>query len=318
VRTVKDTPEVQENGDWDDWLRDWTFSITAQHRPQTVVVYLRGLAQFRAHLAAAHAEVTGPEHVQRRHVESFLAAMATAGRGPATRRVRLMTLKAFYGWLAREPGTELAVNPTTGITAPDVPLGPVPVIPDEDLRAVLATCGAGSFIDLRDAAIVRVLIACGLRRNELCTLDVTDVDKTMTTLGVTGKGGGIRNVSIGGSKTALALSRYVRVRRKQPGAAQPALFLSARPDGLGSYRLKGGGVAEMIRRRCELAGVKVFHPHQLRHTWAHVNKVAGLSDEDLERMAGWSSPLMVRRYGRALADERARDAHARLATGDRL
>lgn len=312
-----DAPAAAEDA-WDDWLRDWTYSIRAQHRPQTVTVYLRGLAQFRAHLAAHHPDVRGPEDVSRRHVESWLAALALDGRGPATRRVRLMTLKAFYGWLIAEPGVDLEHNPTVGVRAPDVPLPPVDVVPDDHLRAVLATCATGTFVDLRDAAIIRVLVACGLRRGELCSLDLDDLDLNAATFVVAGKGGKPRLVSIGGTRTALALSRYLRVRRRQPGAAEPALFLSTRPDRRGSYRLLGGGVAEMIRRRCELAGVPVFHPHQLRHTWAHVNKVAGLSDEDLERMAGWSSPLMVRRYGRALADERARDAHARLATGDRL
>lgn len=304
--------------EWDDWLRDWTYSIQAQHRPQTVTVYQRGLAQFRAHLEAEHPDVTGPERVARRHVESWLAALAADGRGAATRRVRLMTLKAFFRWLLAEPGVELAHDPTVGIRSPDVPLPPVPVIHDDTLRAVLDTCSPGAFVDLRDAAIIRLLIACGLRRGELCSLDVDDVDLRDTTLTVAGKGGKPRLVSIGGNRTALAVSRYLRVRRKHPGAGEPALFLSTRPDRRGSYRLLGGGVAEMIRRRCVLAGVEPFHPHQLRHTWAHVNKQAGLSDEDLERMAGWSSPLMVRRYGRALADERARDAHARLATGDRL
>ena len=309
-----DTPE----DDWEDWLRDWTYSIQAQHRPQTVTVYQRGLRQFRHHLADEHPGVRGPEEVTRRHVESWLASLASEGRGPATRRVRLMTLKAFYAWLLSEPGVDMPANPTAGVRAPDVPLPPVPVVDDDALRAVLNTCGSGTFVDLRDAAILRVLIACGLRRAELCDLDVEDVDLKTSTLTVTGKGGKPRLVSIGGTKTALAVSRYLRVRRRQPGAGEPALFLSTRPDLRGSYRLMGGGVAEMIRRRCTLAGVTTFHPHQLRHTWAHINKAAGLSDEDLERMAGWASPLMVRRYGRALADERARDAHARLATGDRL
>lgn len=304
--------------EWADWLRDWGYSISAQHRPQTVTVYLRGLRQFQAHLRAAHPDVAGPEGVRRRHVESFLAELATAGKSAATRRVRLMTLRSFFGWMLREPGVELPANPAAGVQAPDVPLPPVPVIPDDTLKAVLGTCGAGSFVDLRDAAIIRLLLACGLRRGELCSLDVTDIDLNRGELLVHGKGGKPRVVSIAGTKTALALSRYLRMRRKQPGAGSAAAFLALRPSAKGDHRLGGNGVAMMLNRRCELARVAPFHPHQLRHTWAHVNKVAGLSDEDLERMAGWSSPLMVRRYGRALADERARGAHARLATGDRV
>jgi site-specific recombinase XerD len=303
---------------WADWLRDWGYSITGRCQPQTVTVYRRGLRQFRDHLATHHPEVDGPESVQRRHVESFLATLATEGKSAATRRVRLMTLRSFFGWMIREPGVDLEGSPAAGVTAPEVHLPPAPVIGDAELRAVLGTCATGSFVDLRDAAMIRVLIACGLRRGELCSLDVADVDLNRGDLLVHGKGGKDRYVSIGGTKTALALSRYIRVRRKHPQAADPALILATRPDALGNVRLHGNGVAMMLNRRCVLAGIERFHPHQLRHTWAHVNKVAGLSDEDLERMAGWSSPLMVRRYGRALADERARGAHARLATGDRL
>jgi len=247
-----------------------------------------------------------------------MAALAGTGKSGGTRRVRLMTLKAFYRWLLAEPGVSLAADPTAGVQAPEVPLPPVAVVTDDVLKAVLATCSTGSFVDLRDAAILRVLIACGLRRAELCRLDLDDVDLTNAVLTVLGKGNKTRLVSIGGTRTALALSRYLRVRRKHPGAADKAFFLATRADRAGTYRLRGGGIAMMLERRCRLAGVPGFHPHQLRHSWAHANKQAGLSDEDLERMAGWSSPLMVRRYGRALADERARDAHARLATGDRL
>jgi site-specific recombinase XerD len=316
--SVKGNHTVTPVGGWEDWLRDWSYSIQGRLAEQTATVYLRGLRQFQAHLTQAHPEVEGPEGVQRRHVESWLATLAAAGLSAATRRVRLMTLKAFFNWLTAEPGVSLTANPTVGVQAPEVPLPPVPVIADNDLKAVLDTCTAGSFVDLRDAAILRVLIACGLRRAELCKLDIEDLGLASGTLVVQGKGNKTRLVSIGGTKTALALSRYLRVRRKHNGVRESALFLATRADHSGSYRMHGGGVAMMTRRRCRLAGVTEFHPHQLRHTWAHVNKQAGLSDEDLERMAGWSSPLMVRRYGRALADERAREAHARLATGDRL
>jgi len=74
----------------------------------------------------------------------------------------------------------------------------------------------------------------------------------------------------------------------------------------------------MIERRCALAALPPINPHAFRHTWAHDLMANGANESDVERLAGWSSPLMVRRYGSSAADARARDAHRRLARGDRV
>jgi site-specific recombinase XerC len=243
------------------------------------------------------------------------------GRSESTRRVRLMTLRSFFGWMTGEPETPLASNPATGINAPMPELPSIEVVSDDTLKAILRTCSAGtkaSYVDLRDAAIVRLFLSCGRRRAELAALDVDDLDVRHGELRVPGKGRKVRWVSFGGSKLPLALSRYLRSRRKQRGATDAALFLSTRSSSGHGWRLTGGAVDMMLKCRCRLAGVEPIHPHQLRHTWAHHSKKAGLSDEDLEVIAGWSSPMMVRRYGRDMANEPARDAHRRLAVGDRL
>jgi integrase len=78
------------------------------------------------------------------------------------------------------------------------------------------------------------------------------------------------------------------------------------------------GIAQMIERRCERAGIGRIHPHQLRHTAAHVWMANGGGETDAMRLFGWKSRSMLSRYGASAADERARDAHRRLALGDRV
>lgn len=318
MSTVNTGPEQAAAAlEWAEWVRDWRGHLGTHSSPQTITTYLRGVRQFTDHLAEQYPGTT-PETVTRRHVESFLTELGRTGKAAATRRVRLMALKSFFSWMLAEPATPLPGDPTVGVRAPDVPLPPVRVVTDDDLRAVLAACAGSTFVELRDTAMIRVLISCGLRRAEVVSLDLDDVDLTRGDLLVHGKGNKPRLVSLAGNKVSLALSRYLRVRKKHPGAAgTPAVFLATRTNSDG-YRMRGQSLAEIVKRRCNLAGIDVFGPHALRHAWADANKRAGLSDEDLERMAGWSSPLMVRRYGRALADSRAREQHAALGTGDRV
>lgn len=52
----------------------------------------------------------------------------------------------------------------------------------------------------------------------------------------------------------------------------------------------------MLDRRVEEVGIARMFPHLCRHAWTHRNKVAGMSDEDMMRTAGWRSRQMIERY----------------------
>lgn len=297
-----------------DWLDEWLETL---ERPSeaTLTVYRRGVRQFLSWLASEHPGVTTEGDLTRLHVVGWLRSLRDAGRSDATCRVRVITVRKWLGYVAAED-SDLPTNPAADLELPTPQPPPVAVISDADLSRLLKSMSGAGFVDRRDTAIVRLLWDTGIRRGELVAINLSDVDFTRREVLVHGKGGKDRIVPISG-RTNVALRRYVRARSHHPGSESVPLFLSARMCVGGGYRMTGGALADMLKRRGQPLGLEL-HPHMLRHTWAADLKSQGIPDDYLERLAGWSTPIMSRRYGNAVADQQAREAARRLARGDRL
>lgn len=195
------------------------------------------------------------------------------------------------------------------MSPPNVPVQPPPIIPDDELLALLKACEGSSFEQRRDRAIVMMLWTTGVRAGEVMGLAVEDVDLKRGIFTVLGKGRRRRLVELL-PKTLEAVDRYLRARRNHPAHSSPALWLGAKGP------LSTSGLAQMLDRRCNAAGIKPINPHRFRHTFAHHAKSLGMSDGDLMAIAGWRSPQMLQRYGASAAAERARAAHRRIFEGE--
>jgi site-specific recombinase XerD len=158
-------------------------------------------------------------------VLTWLEALRTRKLSDGTIRTRWRGMRRFVTWLVAE-GISTS-DPLAGITV-DKPEAPsVPVFSDEQLAALLDACKGKTFVDLRDAAVIRLLIDCGMRVSELTGIDLDDLNLDEETVTVTGKGNKTRPAYFG-SNTGLVLDRYLRARSKHRHAGNPALFLGER------------------------------------------------------------------------------------------
>jgi site-specific recombinase XerD len=280
----------------------WEIHLRAERKSEgTLRTYLAGV---RPYLSWCHH--TGGDPLDRAALRLWTNELLDSGRSAATAKTRMMGVRHFTRWLADEG--EIDADPFAGVRPPKVDQPVVPILTDQQLRALVNACqppgdekqGLPSLRHRRDEAMVRLMFETGMRASECINLEVGDVDLTGRTVTVRrGKGGRGRTVPFG-PEAARALDRYVRVRRLHRLADGPRLWLGDR-----GRLLAYNGLYWALGQRATAAGIEGFHPHMLRHTSADRWLAKGGSETGAMAMHGWSSLEMLQRYGRANREQRA-------------
>ena len=202
-------------------------------------------------LAMSHGEANGCLLKYRTHMEKKQKlASASVGRRLAAVRalVRLARLLGMIDWMIDVQSPRLQSYRDTRGPGEDVFEKML-----ADLRARKDSKG------LRDFAILRLLHDLALRRGELVSIDIEDLDIEKSMVQLRGKGRTAKELFAVPSPTMDAIKAWLKVRIGQ----EKALFVSLDHRTLG-HRLTTQAVYKIVRTCGHDAGSKV-HPHGLRH-----------------------------------------------------
>jgi integrase len=165
---------------------------------------------------------------------------------------------------------------------------------DGEIAALLAQCEPTDVMDMRDAAIIALFFACGLRIAELQALNVADYDQSQATLRIMGKGLRERIVYIP-PLTEQRLQAWITVRGLELG---PLFIAIGRwKQSIHEYRrLSIRALFDMLQRRGHRAGLAPFTPHDLRRTNVTNLLAKGVDVITVSRCVGHQSPQSTLRY----------------------
>ncbi len=242
-----------------------------------------------------------------RSLRSWLAKQQSLGRSRSTLARRATAARVFTAW------THL-----TGRAPNDVGALLGTPKPRRSLPEALSTTQATELLELattravqdgpagvRDAAMLELLYATGIRVGELVGLDVDDIDHDRRVVRVFGKGRKERAVPYG-VPAETALRRWLSVGRPSlvvPGSG-PALFL-----GLRGGRIDPRTVRTMVHRRlAEVPGAPDLGPHGLRHSAATHLLEGGADLRAVQELLGHASLATTQIYTH-VTSERLRSAY---------
>ena len=215
---------------------------------------------------------------------------------PKTRNRKLFALRSFFLFLVRQE--VLSDDPTRAFRSSKIRTSAEPIyLRLPQARVYMDTISrSGLKTAIRDLAIMKLFLYCGLRLSELVNLDLKDLQLTdEPSIKVIGKGNKERRVPLHG-EVATTLKEYLPWRNelKPKGNDANALFLSLR-----KRRINPRTIQVMVKKYAKKSGLDnagEITPHKLRHTFASLLYKETKDLRVLQELLGHSSVSTTQIY----------------------
>ena len=253
---------------------------------KTLKAYRIDLGQF-----SKSTGITDPIDVSSNILEIYISTLHEKYK-PKTVKRKIASLKAFFHYL--EYREFVILNPFNKIQIkfrePTVLPKIIPLLTVESFLSTIYTCRRQAPTAyqrknaLRDAAIIELLFATGMRISELCSLKAGDISLSDRSLLIYGKGNKERRMQIGNDDVLHVLAEYHNTFHNK-STSNGVFFINQNQTPVSDQ-----AVRRMINKYVSLAAIDLhITPHMFRHTFATSLLEADVDIRYIQEMLGHSS-----------------------------
>jgi integrase len=256
--------------------------------------------------------VRSPECVVTTHLTSYLEYLRQEGKADRTICCYAGAISSFYDFLMRPMDTKgtciIKSNPWNSIRdalpkiQPYVKANPLVELSIEDYRKILATCGADALMDIRDRAILSLILWTIRRRKEIIRLRVEDfkLDQGKPFVRFLVKGGDYLSIELN-PEIWGAIQAYWKASGRQLGPRSP-VFTATTTAGNNLLKARNlrphteegplapSSLDRMLKARARAAGIDEtlthVHVHGLRHLGARALREMGVDIKKIKERLG--------------------------------
>ncbi|MEC8193248.1 MAG: site-specific tyrosine recombinase [Myxococcota bacterium] len=256
--------------------------------------YSRDLRKLSAHLH--NLGFSSPSDVTPAALSGWLVALSQSGLAASSIARHRVTMRQLFQFLVDE--REIDANPAELIAAPKLTRKLPGTLTEDEVSRILGAPNRTTVLGARDAAMLELLYATGLRVSELVGLTRAQWHDGWVV--VSGKGGKERLVPYG-DEAGVRVEAYLALRTD----GKPAMFLSRRGDAMTRQNFWA-----RLKHYVKVAGVRrPVSPHTLRHAFATHLLIHGADLRAVQAMLGHADISTTEIYTH-VAKERLRALHA--------
>ena len=257
--------------------------------PKTIEAYAGDLSGFALFLGQH--EIKAIDRADTAVILKYIIKLRKSGRGAATRARHLVALRGFFRFLHRTG--LIKRNPAKLVDLPKSGLKLPTVLNVEEIDRLLSAPDPEKPAGQRDAAMLELMYAAGLRVSELIGLKMNAVNLEAGFVRVVGKGSKERIVPIGRKAMAI-IQAYLKTGRGRllKEIVSPYLFVAR-----AGKPMTRQGFWKLLKRYALKAGLQQrVTPHSMRHSFASHLLEGGADLRAVQIMLGHSDITTTQIY----------------------